>query len=83
MQTCGGIFSLLLKDRQTKLAQHLDSLSIHPLMYITSWFMCLFTTLPCWDTVLTICDLIFLEGYQRLFCGALAILEVCSGMSYT
>ena len=23
MQTCGGIFSLLLKDRQTKLAQHL------------------------------------------------------------
>ncbi|CAI8009662.1 hypothetical protein GBAR_LOCUS6451 [Geodia barretti] len=47
-------------------------------MYITSWFMCLFTTLPCWDTVLAICDLIFLEGYQRLFCGALAILEVCS-----
>jgi hypothetical protein len=78
MQTCGEIFSLLLKDRQTKLAQHLDSLSIHPLMYITSWFMCLFTTLPCWDTVLTICDLIFLEGYQCLFCGALAILEVCS-----
>ena len=31
-------------------------------MYVTSWFMCLFTTLPCWDTVLTICDLLFLEG---------------------
>ena len=24
--------------------------------------MCLFTSLPCWDTVLATCDLIFLEG---------------------
>ena len=39
-----------------------ESLGVHPLMYVTSWFMCLFTTLPCWDTVLTICDLLFLEG---------------------
>ena len=83
VQTCASVFSMLLRDRQPQLAQHLvhfcslasfhgdtvdasslsqEFLSIHPLMYMTSWFMCLFSTLPCWDTVLAICDIVFLEG---------------------
>ena len=33
-----------------------------PLMYLTPWFMALFTSLPCWDAVLAIWDMILLEG---------------------
>ena len=33
-----------------------------PLMYLTPWFMALFTSLPCWDAVLTIWDLLLLDG---------------------
>ena len=39
-----------------------QSLHIHPLMYATPWFMCLFTGLPCWDAVLAIWDGFMLMG---------------------
>ena len=44
-----------------------EELGIHPLLYMTQWFLCLFTTLPCWDSVLAICDILFLEGEYN--CG--------------
>lgn len=51
------------------------SYNLDPLMYVTPWFMCLFTSLPCWDCVLAIWDLMFLEGAIVVFRVALAVME--------
>ena len=45
-----------------------EGLGLHPLMYTVQWFLCLFTFLPCWDTVLLICDLLLLEGQCLCAC---------------
>lgn len=45
-----------------QIAVKLRAINIHPLMYATPWFMCLFSALPCWDTVLSICDGFMLLG---------------------
>lgn len=39
-----------------------ESFGIDTLLYLTPWFMCLYTGLPTWQTVLRIWDLFFLEG---------------------
>lgn len=39
-------------------------MKIHPLMFVTQWFMTLYTGLPCWDTVLCIWDMILFEGNE-------------------
>ncbi|XP_065909077.1 TBC1 domain family member whacked-like isoform X2 [Dysidea avara] len=78
LQAFAEVFSYLLKDRQCQLASHLDELGLHPLMYTVQWFLCLFTFLPCWDTVLLICDLLFLEGVTALLRAGLALMEQLS-----
>ena len=35
---------------------------VESLMYLTPWFMSVYTSLPCWDTVLAIWDLLLLHG---------------------
>ena len=55
-----------------------DGLGLHPLMYTVQWFLCLFTFLPCWDTVLLICDLLLLEGQ----CVCLSVWCMCSYTSF-
>ena len=55
-----------------------DELGVHPLVYVTPWFMCLFTSLPCWDTVLAIADLFFLEGV----CVSVHVHALCDVCSY-
>ncbi|PFX13479.1 TBC1 domain family member 10A [Stylophora pistillata] len=51
---------------------------VSPLMYLTPWFMALFTSLPCWDAVLTIWDLLLSEGLSITFQVALALLDILS-----
>ena len=51
-----------------------DGLGLHPLMYTVPWFLCLFTFLPCWETVLLICDLLLLEGQHCIHRMAVCIL---------
>ena len=54
-------------SHSTVAARLQEGLGIQPLMFATSWFMCLFTGLHCWDTVLLISDLLFLEGILSCF----------------
>jgi hypothetical protein len=56
------IIGQLLKDHNPKLAQHLESNDVVPIMYIAQWFLTAFTmTLP-WDSVLRVWDAFYFEG---------------------
>lgn len=72
------VFERFLRQKMPKLYTHLKSNGIDPLLYITPWFMALFTSLPCWDSVLTIWDLLLLDGISVIFQASLAILNVLS-----
>ena len=53
-----------------------SSMKIDPLIYLTRWFMCLYTTLPCWETVLFIWSQFMDKGVPVLFQSALTIMEL-------
>ncbi|XP_013421030.1 TBC1 domain family member 10B-like [Lingula anatina] len=77
VQSHASVFKKLLKDRLPSLSQLLDSKDLDPLLYITPWFMGLFTSLPSWDTVLGIWDRLMLEGVGAIFAAALTIMKLC------
>ncbi|CAJ0926132.1 11071_t:CDS:10 [Entrophospora sp. SA101] len=71
------IFEQLLIENYPKLAQHLAENDVIPLIYVTQWFMTLFTmTLP-WASVLRVWDMFYFEGVNLFYRIGLAIME-CS-----
>jgi hypothetical protein len=73
----GKIFERLLAERMPSLAAHLERHAISSLLYITPWFMTLFTHISApWCTVLRIWDVIALEGKSALFRFALALMHL-------
>ncbi|XP_042571254.1 uncharacterized protein LOC109064490 isoform X3 [Cyprinus carpio] len=68
------IFHHLLKHRKPLLFQHLETLGVSSVHFIMQWFLTLFTSLPCWDSVLAIWDLIMLHGLQAVFRTGLTII---------
>ncbi|XP_064637309.1 TBC1 domain family member whacked-like [Lineus longissimus] len=73
----GHIFSRLLRKRHPRLAKHFHNLEIEVLMFITPWFMSLFTCLSCWDMVLAIWDMLIIKGFTSIFQVSLAIISLC------
>eukprot|EP00118_Oscarella_pearsei_P012823 m.97388 g.97388 ORF g.97388 m.97388 type:complete len:68 (+) comp36939_c0_seq16:1693-1896(+) len=55
-------------------------MGIQPLMYVTQWFLSLFTCLPCWKAVLSVWDCFMIDGVTTVFQAALAILQLSSGI---
>ena len=53
-----------------------SSLKVHPLMYLTPWFMCLFTSLPSWTTAMALFEAVLREGRAALFRAGLTLMEV-------
>ncbi|KAF1805971.1 rab-GTPase-TBC domain-containing protein [Mucor lusitanicus] len=71
------IIGQLLKDHSPKLAQHLESNDVLPIMYIAQWFLTAFTmTLP-WDSVLRVWDAFYFEGIKVFYRVSLAIMDIC------
>ncbi|XP_056307891.1 TBC1 domain family member 14 isoform X2 [Danio aesculapii] len=68
------VFHQLLKHRKPLLFQHLEALGVSCVHFIMQWFLTLFTSLPCWDSVLAIWDLIMLHGLQAVFRTGLTII---------
>lgn len=56
------LFQEILARRLPELSSHLTRLGVHPLMYVTPWFLCSFTSLAAWDSVLAIWDTMILTG---------------------
>ncbi|KAI8645828.1 rab-GTPase-TBC domain-containing protein [Parasitella parasitica] len=71
------IIGQLLKDKNPKLAEHLENNDVLPIMYIAQWFLTAFTmTLP-WDSVLRVWDAFYFEGIKVFYRVSLAIMDIC------
>ncbi|XP_055011507.1 uncharacterized protein si:ch211-266k8.4 [Boleophthalmus pectinirostris] len=70
------VFEQLLKHRKPQLSQHLESVGLLSVHFVMPWFLTLFTSLPCWDSVLAVWDLVILHGLSAVFRTALTIIEL-------
>lgn len=62
IQLDGEIFFSLLRRTCPMAYRHLKKFKIDPILYMTEWFMCIFSrTLP-WSCVLRVWDMFFCEG---------------------
>lgn len=57
-----ALFHEVLALHLPELAAHLDRYRLDVLMYMTPWFLSLYTQLPNWELVLAIYDMVFVEG---------------------
>ncbi|KAF9144768.1 hypothetical protein BGX30_011531 [Mortierella sp. GBA39] len=71
------VFERLLRDQDPALAEHLERNDVIPLMYMTQWFMTLFTMSLPWASVLRVWDVFYYDGVKALFRVGLAILQLC------
>ncbi|KAM7002936.1 TBC1 domain family member 12 isoform 2-T2 [Tautogolabrus adspersus] len=70
------MFDQFLKHRKPKLFQHMESAGVLTVHFVMPWFLTLFTSLPCWDSVLAVWDLIILHGLSAVFRTTLTIIEL-------
>ncbi|KAL3856753.1 hypothetical protein ACJMK2_011475 [Sinanodonta woodiana] len=75
VQVDGEVLFGLLKKTNPSIYKHLKKHRVEPLLYMTEWFMCIFSrTLP-WSCVLRVWDMFFCEGVKIIFRVALVILR--------
>ncbi|XP_013888377.1 uncharacterized protein si:ch211-266k8.4 isoform X2 [Austrofundulus limnaeus] len=70
------VFDHFLRHRKPRFSKHLDSAGVLSVHFVTPWFLTLFTSLPCWDSVLAAWDLIMLQGLPAVYRSALTIMEL-------
>ncbi|KAK3083693.1 hypothetical protein FSP39_001531 [Pinctada imbricata] len=79
VQVDGDVLFGLLKKTQPTVHKHLKKQQIAPILYMTEWFMCLFTrTLP-WACVLRVWDMFFCEGVKVMFRVGLVLFRLVFG----
>ncbi|TKS73003.1 Growth hormone-regulated TBC protein 1 [Collichthys lucidus] len=67
------LFRVLIAYAKYSPQESVGVLSVH---FVTPWFLTLFSSLPCWDSVLAVWDLIILHGLSAVFRTALTIIEL-------
>ncbi|KAK2833079.1 hypothetical protein Q5P01_016968 [Channa striata] len=79
IQVDGEIFFSLLRRTCPMAYRHLKKFKIDPILYMTEWFMCIFSrTLP-WSCVLRVWDMFFCEGVKIVFRVGLVLLKQVLG----
>ncbi|XP_070778604.1 TBC1 domain family member 10B [Enoplosus armatus] len=79
IQLDGEIFFSLLRRTCPMAYRHLKKFKIDPILYMTEWFMCIFSrTLP-WASVLRVWDMFFCEGVKIVFRVGLVLLKQVLG----
>uniref|UniRef100_A0AAY4B5Q0 Rab-GAP TBC domain-containing protein n=1 Tax=Denticeps clupeoides TaxID=299321 RepID=A0AAY4B5Q0_9TELE len=79
IQLDGEIFFSLLRRVCPMAYRHLKKFKIDPILYMTEWFMCIFSrTLP-WSCVLRVWDMFFCEGVKVVFRVGLVLLKQMLG----
>ncbi|KAI1884765.1 hypothetical protein AGOR_G00229870 [Albula goreensis] len=79
IQLDGEIFFALLRRVCPMAYRHLKKFKIDPILYMTEWFMCIFSrTLP-WSCVLRVWDMFFCEGVKVVFRVGLVLLKQMLG----
>ncbi|CAL1543649.1 unnamed protein product [Lymnaea stagnalis] len=76
VQLDGDVLFGLLKKTSPSVYKHMRKQQIEPIMFMTEWFMCVYTrTLP-WTVVLRLWDQFLCEGVKVLFRVGLVLLKV-------
>ncbi|KAJ8312852.1 hypothetical protein KUTeg_010225 [Tegillarca granosa] len=76
VQLDGDVLFGLLKRSSPSIYKHLKKQRVEPMLYMTEWFMCIFSrTLP-WTSVLRVWDMFFCEGVKVLFRIAIVIVRI-------
>ncbi|KAF7660557.1 hypothetical protein LDENG_00279920 [Lucifuga dentata] len=79
IQLDGEIFFSMLRRTCPMAYRHLKKFKIDPILYMTEWFMCIFSrTLP-WSCVLRVWDMFFCEGVKIVFRVGLVLLKQMLG----
>lgn len=79
LQRDGDILFALLKRVSPVAYKHLKKQKMEPILYMTEWFLCVYTrTLP-WESILRIWDMFLCEGVKIIFKVGLVLLKGCLG----
>ena len=70
------VFARLVRAHLPKIANHLEANDVDPLMFITPWFLTMFTQALPWPTVLRVWDLFMCAGRKILFRVALGLMDL-------
>ncbi|XP_023646829.1 uncharacterized protein [Paramormyrops kingsleyae] len=79
IQLDGDIFFSLLRRVCPMAYRHLKKFKIDPILYITEWFMCIFSRSLPWACVLRVWDMFFCEGVKIMFRVGLVLLKQMLG----
>ncbi|KAF9163202.1 hypothetical protein DFQ26_002859 [Actinomortierella ambigua] len=71
-----NVFDLLLKEHDPVMREHLAKNDIIPVLYMTPWFLTLFTMSLPWASVLRVWDIFYFDGTRALFRVGLGILHI-------
>ncbi|XP_046373720.1 TBC1 domain family member 10B-like isoform X2 [Haliotis rufescens] len=76
IQLDGDVLFGLLKKTSPAVYKHLKKQRVEPIMYMTEWFMCVFTRNLPWACVLRIWDMFLCEGVKVMFRIALVLIKM-------
>ncbi|KAJ8364412.1 hypothetical protein SKAU_G00132430 [Synaphobranchus kaupii] len=79
IQLDGEIFFSLLRRVCPMAYRHLKKFKIDPILYMTEWFMCIFSRSLPWSCVLHVWDMFFCEGVKVVFRVGLVLLKQMLG----
>lgn len=75
VQLDGDILFGLLKKVSPSVHKHIKNQKMEPILYMTEWFLCVFTRSLPWSTVLRLWDMFLCEGVKVIFKAALVIMK--------
>lgn len=75
------VFEKLMHQLMPLVAKHLEAEGLHPTMYLTQWFITLFTYNFPFEFVTRVWDMFLYEGWKVIFRVALALLKVSQSES--
>nr|BAA81906.1 HrPET-1 [Halocynthia roretzi] len=81
IQVDGLVMQGLLRKVSGVAYKHLEKHQVSPVLYMTEWFMCVFSRTLSWPAVLRLWDMFFCEGIKVIFRCALVILRNTLGSS--
>lgn len=70
------VFERLMEQLMPHVAAHLEAEGLHPTMYLTQWFITLFTYNFPFEFVTRVWDMFLYEGWKVIFRVALALMKV-------
>jgi hypothetical protein len=79
LQVDANLLMSLLKKTEPAVYKHLKRQGVTPILFMTDWFMCVYTRNLPWETVLRVWDMFFCEGRKVLFRVGLTILRLVLG----